>query len=390
MNKRCRLVGTSVALAAVFAGIFLFGTNSLKSTPSPEMMPWGSVGGCGAGGSGGAGASAKWIGTGVTGGLLDVQVMYGSTASKTSNIGALETRMSIHPTYTSTLALTLPVLGKTGVVQQPSSAYDISPGGINNGMGDIRIDWQDAFGLSGQFSYNFTLTAPTGTYAETFGSDKSKNYLPSYLQLGTGCYNLSLDLGYTKDFDKAMLLIDAIYSHPFALNFSGESDLYGKYSDPMYTNWDALPDVEKKRFRYYFKPYGENDLGAYFPPSVTLSAFYGTKAIEEYVHSFGAMFTVPIGVAWKPDVIENSYKPIPDPDNQVWTLTLCYGLEVTRPNFPLFFAAYIPIHSKTASATNAQANDPYNTAIMARLTGPDWKDILHRWSVFVGTKTTLF
>ncbi len=104
------------------------------------------------------------------------------------------------------------------------------------------------------------------------------------------------------------------------------------------------------------------------------------------------MFSVPLGVDWIPSMGNGTpYDPTPDPDNQVWNATLCYGLEFTRSNFPIFIAAYLPIHAKTASATNAQAGNPYDPTPMEDWSrGPDWNDVFHRWSVFVGVKTSLF
>lgn len=388
MMRRNRLIGISVACAGTFAAILFVAMHAAHPARSLSMAtPWACVGGCGAGGSGGAGgATAKWIGNGVSGGLLDVQEMYSASATKKSMTNALETRLSIHPTYTSILALTVPVFAKNGMMQPSTTIKGKMV--VNNGMGDIRIDFQNSFGLSGEFSYNFTLAIPTGDYAAVDDDDKSSTFLPTNLQLGTGVYCLTLDLGYTKDLDKALLLVDAMYSYPFAVNFSGKNSFF-----PFYNNsetWNLLSADQQRRFQYYFKPYGENDLGAYVPPSVTLSGFYATKAIEHFVHSFGLMFSAPIGVAWIPGFDAGTYNPTPDPDNQSWTATLCYGLEFSQPNFPIFVAVYIPIHSKTASATNAELSNPYDTKPMAQWRAPDMHDILHRWSVFVGTKTTLF
>jgi hypothetical protein len=367
----------------------LFGTLGIRHSGREAVAtPWVCVGGCGAGGSGGAGgATAKWIGNGVEGGLLDVQEMYGSSATKKSMTNALETRLSIRPTYTSILALTIPVLAKNGSMQTSTAADEIT-GIVNNGLGDIRVDFQNAFGVSGEFTYNFTLAIPTGDYATTIGKDKIPQYLPTNLQLGTGLYSLTLDLGYTKDVDKGIVLVDAIYTHPFAVNFSGKNSYFPLYNDTG--TWNLMSADQKKRFEYFFKPYGENDLGGYSPPSVTVSAFYGYKGLENFVHSFGLMFSAPIGVSWIPNFDPSQYNPTPDPDNQSWTATLCYGLEFSQRNFPIFVAAYVPFHGKTASATNAQLADPYDTKPMAQWNAPDWHDVLHRWSVFVGTKTTLF
>ncbi len=389
MTQRPRVIcGSSLCLCS-FAAALLFGTLGIRHSGREAVAtPWVCVGGCGAGGSGGAGgATAKWIGNGVEGGLLDVQEMYGSSATKKSMTNALETRLSIRPTYTSILALTIPVLAKNGSMQTSTAADEIT-GIVNNGLGDIRVDFQNAFGVSGEFTYNFTLAIPTGDYATTIGKDKIPQYLPTNLQLGTGLYSLTLDLGYTKDVDKGIVLVDAIYTHPFAVNFSGKNSYFPLYNDTG--TWNLMSADQKKRFEYFFKPYGENDLGGYSPPSVTVSAFYGYKGLENFVHSFGLMFSAPIGVSWIPNFDPSQYNPTPDPDNQSWTATLCYGLEFSQRNFPIFVAAYVPFHGKTASATNAQLADPYDTKPMAQWNAPDWHDVLHRWSVFVGTKTTLF
>ncbi len=377
-------IGVSVAIATAF---LLSHINHSKSV-AIQTTPWACVGGCGAGGSGGAGgATAKWIGRGVSGGLLDIQGMYSSTATKQSNSKALELRFSIKPTYTTTLALTVPFAEKTGSLQ--TSTVDAPTTGIiNNGFGDLRVDYMGTFGLSGDLSYNFTLSLPTGGYTTTFGSDKAQKYLPTSLQLGSGLYNLSLDLGKTIDADKSMVLLDIVYSYSFAVNFNGQNQYYNFTQQQK----DLMTDAEKNRFYYYFKPYGENDLGGYTPPSLMASAFYGYKGMEDFVHSFGVMFSVPMGVAWIPSLKSGTpYDPAPDPDNQVWNATLCYGLEFSRSNFPIFIAAYLPIHAKTASATNAQAGNPYDIKPMQDWSrGPDWNDIFHRWSVFIGLKTFLF
>jgi hypothetical protein len=391
MTQRLRMICVSSLCLCAFAAALLLGTQTMRrSGPGVIATPWACVGGCGAGGSGGAGgATVKWIGNGVEGGLIDVQEVLSNSATKKSNSNSLESRISFHPTYISVLALTIPVLAKTGAMQTATNALE-QTGIVNNGLGDIRLDYQNAFGVSGEFTYDFTLAIPTGGYTETVGPDASKQYLPTNLQLGTGLYSLSLDIGYTKDLNNGMLLVDAMYSHPFAVNFSGKNTYFPLYNDTAV--WNLMTASQKSRFEYYFKPYGENDLGGYSPPSVTASAFYAYKGIEHFVHSAGVMFSAPIGVSWIPSFDPKRYDPTPDPDNQSWTATLCYGLEFSSRNFPLFVAAYVPIHGRTFSATasSTQLSNQYDSSPMAQWNAPDWHDVLHRWSVFVGTKTTLF
>jgi hypothetical protein len=391
--------GTGPILFAGIAGIcitaMILAAMQHNRRTSFTPTPWASIGGCGAGGSGGAsGATAKWIGQGVSGGLLDVQAMFSSSATRKSISRGLETRFSLKPSYTSTVALTIPFLSKTGAMQV-STVTPETHGIVNNGLGDMRIDYIKNFGLSGEFSSDFTLTLPTGDYAAATGIDGNKQYISTNLQLGSGLCNLSLDLGYTKDVNDDILLFDLIYSYPFMVNFYGKNQFISSEQDKFQTlanesNWSRLSDTQKQRFEYYFKPYGENDLGGYTPSSITGSVFYGYKGMENFVHSFGLMFSAPLGVAWIPNFDCGSYYPKPDPDHQAWSATLCYGLEFSMSNFPIFVAAYLPIHDKTASATNAQDADPFDTKTMAQWNAPDWDDIFHRWSIFIGTKTTFF
>jgi hypothetical protein len=389
-NMRILSVDGCLFLGVFFSALifFILCDTSRSSRAVIKTTPWDCVGGCGAGGSGGAGgATAKWIGRELTGGLLDIQGMYSSTETKISDSRAVELRFSIKPTYTGVLALTVPFSAKTGSLQT-STVDDPTTGLINNGMGDLRLDYIGAFGASGDLSYDFTLSVPTGSYTATTGGDKDQKYLPTNLQLGSGVYSLTLDMGKTIDMDKSMVLLDLVYSYPFNINFYGKDQYYNFTPQQK----DLMTGSEKNRFYYYFKPYGESDLGGYTPPNIMASAFYGYKGMEDFVHSFGIMFSVPLGVDWLPSLKAGTpYDPTPDPDNQVWNATLCYGLEFSRSNFPIFIAAYLPIHAKTASATNAQAGNAYDPAPMEDWSrGPDWNDVFHRWSVFMGVKTFLF
>src|SRR5512136_1537143 len=102
------------------AGIVLFAGTCLflhRSDPAEALTPWRCVGGCGAGGSGGTGAEVKWIGTGVSGGLIDAEVMGSSTLGENFRYQQVRTRLSWKPTWTTNLGLTVPVVSKIGTLQ---------------------------------------------------------------------------------------------------------------------------------------------------------------------------------------------------------------------------------------------------------------------------------
>jgi hypothetical protein len=364
----------------------------------PALTPWTSVGGCGGGGSGGGGASAKWVGNGVTGGLIDFQGLCTYFIAQNNNSFTFSPRFSYKPGNSNqTVGVSFPIVSKTASNQPKTNMVEV-PGNITGGLGDIALDYSMAFGMIGEYALNVSLSLPTAQYDIKRGKDFEKFYLPMGLQKGAGTYNASLGLGYTKDVEDGMWLVDLSYAHGFAINFKGKNQFINNQKDQyndLYKMWDSLSSKEKERFEYYFKPYAENDLGAYTPPSVTASVYFGDKKSFDYkglTHSWGVTFSVPIGVAWIPYYDCKTYDPRPDPDHQTWKASLNYGLEIHNPTLPLFIAISLPVHDQTAanSTTSPKARDEYDTRPMAHWDPPDWKDIGQQWGLSVGMKATLF
>ena len=108
---------------------------------------------------------------------------------------------------------------------------------------------------------------------------------------------------------------------------SGENEFNDSY-------WENLKH-KGDRFEYRFKPYGENDLGAFTPPSVGASIAYGYRGRPGIVQSLGLSFSVPLGVAWISSEKVGSYDPRPDPDHQAWSAAIAYGLEFSNADFPV-------------------------------------------------------
>jgi hypothetical protein len=199
--------------------------------------------------------------------------------------------------------------------------------------------------------------------------------LPSLSQLGTGLTVPALTLSYSKDVENGMWVFDATYCHPMAIRpFSGKNEFLGSYFN------EYKDSVANKRFYYRFKPYGENDLGDYTPPSISGTAYYGFKGNPDVMQSFGLTFSAPLGVAWIHDEIMNGttlrYNPRPDPDQLAWSGQLVYGMEFTNPKHPLYVAIVKPIHDK---------KDPKGT-----WDGPDWESLKNEWGLVLGVKATMF
>ena len=373
MKKNFLIEGCSlVALAAV---AFYAGFNS----PVAPSTPWESIGGCGAGGSGGgSGDGIKWIGQGVSGGYLEAEVFTKYNVGQNFSALTVTPHFSIKPTWDTKVGVSIPFMSHQGEVQYRSnqSPTDRSTGGF----GDISFDFSKTIGSGGAASLSASLSIPTGQYDIKRGKDGSKEILPSSFQKGSGLYSLTLGWDYSRDTDKGIWLYSLSYTHPFAMHlFSGENEFNDSY-------WSGV-NKHGDRFKYRFKPYGENDLGAFTPPSIGGSIAYGYRGRAGIVQSFGVNFSIPLGVAWISSESVGNYDPRPDPDHQAWSMSLVYGLEFSNQDFPVFLAFSLPIHDK---AGGADSNNEYSEKPMKKWNAPDWSDIGQQWTIAVGVKGSFF
>lgn len=345
-----------------------------------KLSPWSSIGGCGAGGSGGGGGDGiKWVGQGVDGGMLQLEVMPKLSIGQNFRNITIAPRFQIKPTWSTTLGLTIPFVSKSGEIQYQTDLP--ANNRTTGGMGDMSLDFGWSTGPSGEYSLNLGLGLPTAQYDIARGPDASKQFLPASLQKGGGLYSLSAGIGYSKDVENGIWLFDASYSRPFAFKFKRENEFMDEY-------WQNYKDVDDHRFDYRFKFYGENDLGDYTPPSVTASVYYGYRGVAEMVHSFGVTYSMPLGVAWIHSPSTTTYDPFPDPDYQKWTAALVYGLEFSRDKFPLYIAVSLPLHDK--SNTPDPYADKYDESLVDKWDGPDWEDFGQQWNIGIGFKSAMF
>ena len=367
--------GAVAALTAIAAASFIVSYN----VPVEPATPWESIGGCGAGGSGGgSGDGIKWIGQGVSGGYLETEVFTKYNVGQNFSALSLTPHFSIKPTWSTKFGVTVPFVSHQGEVQYRSNQppTDRSTGGL----GDISFDFSKTIGSGGAASLSASLSIPTGQYDIKRGTDASQEILPSSFQKGSGLYSLTLGWDYSRDTDKGIWLYSLSYTHPFAMHLiSGENEFNDSY-------WSKISH-EGDRFEYRFKPYGENDLGAYTPPSVSASVAYGYRGRAGIVQSLGLNFSAPLGVAWISSEKAGTYDPRPDPDHQAWSLAIAYGIEFSNPDFPVFLAFSVPIHDK---ANAADPRDEYDDSPMKEWNAPDWGDILQQWTFAVGVKGSFF
>ncbi len=361
---------------------------SRRDTTRGVLTPWQCVGGCGAGGAGGTAADIKWIGQGVSGGLIDAEVMSSLTLGENFDYKQVKTRLSMKPTWSTGLGLTIPIVSKLGSLQ-PKTNYDDNTE-QTAGLADMMLDFSKTLGAEGEYSASLNLTMPTGQYDVKRGKENEMLYLPTTLQRGSGVFIAALGLTRTMDVDKGLWIMESFLSWPFAVNFYGKNQFVNNNQDQyngVNSRWDLLSDEQKKRFQYYFKPYGENDLGGYVPPSITAAVYYANRRQARYVHSYGVKVWIPLGVAWVPEYTASSYNPVPDPNNKTWSITLHYGLEFSKPEYPFYFA----INKTITSRSTPNANNPFDDKPLSRWHGPDMKELINNnWIFALGFKATMF
>jgi hypothetical protein len=372
----------------VIVCIFSLLTHNSRALLHPDGLtftPWNAVGGCGAGGSGGGGGDGiKWIGQGVSGGLIDVEVLPKFAAGQNFFNVTVSPRFSYKITSALSAGLTFPFSSKTGEVQPRSNLP--AKNRTTGGLGDLSLDMSYTFGSIGQFSVSFSQTFPTAQYDIVRGSDRDKIFLPSSLQKGSGMFSSTLGIGFTKDVENGIWLADLSVSNSWMARIKGKNRMIKEYFKEYFKNITLSPD--DKRFYYTFKPYGENDFGDFTPPSVSANVHYGYRGVRGQVHSFGMTFSFPLGVAWIRDPSPGIYDPKPDPDHKAWSASFVYGIEFSRESYPLFIAFALPIHDKAPKPEDQKHE--WDEKPMTKWNGPDWGDFLQQWTIGFGFKSTFF
>lgn len=344
-----------------------------------SLSPWASVGGCGAGGSGGgAGDGIQWVGQGVSGGSVNLEVLPRYATGQNFSSLTVPLRASFKPLWNLEVGATFPFLSKTGEVQYRSnqSPNDRTTGGT----GDLSFDATMSLGPSAQYGFTLGMSFPTGQFDIVRGPDAAKEFLPGSLQKGSGMYGATVGLSYSRDVDDGIWIYNVGYSHPWMTRFmTGKNAQLDKYLQDY-------QGISSKRFYYDWKFYGENDLGDFAPPSLSFATHYGYRGVPGMVHSLGLSFGVPLGVAWIRSEKVGVYDPRPDPDHKTWSAAIVYGAEFSRDDFPVFMAVSLPFHDKA----NAPGADEYDEKPMREWNGPDWDDAFQQWVLALGFKTSIW
>jgi hypothetical protein len=364
----CLISAVVIFLAIVSAERCFYRGNAARLA---RLTPWQCVGGCGAGGSGGGSNGIKWIGEGATGGNVKIEMLPKLNFGRNFVYTMAVPRITYHPVYTTEIGLSLPIGFKQAKVQYRTNMEPQTK--QNGGRGDLALDIMRRFGGEGQYFWQAALTLPTGQYDAQDSSDFSESILPQTMQMGQGVYCATLGIFYTFDVDKGMYIFDGFLNYPFMFRFDKKNQYLG-------TDYKAYKNVTENRERFYYrymlKPYGENDRGDYFPPSLSFDAIYAYRGVPKIIQSFQLFFMAPCGVRWIHSYVPTEYNPIPDPDHRAWDAVLSYGMEFSNERFPLFFGIGLPIHDR---------KDP-----VGKWDAPDWESIGNEWIFALGFKAAPF
>lgn len=165
----------------------------------PVLASWGNVGGCGAGGGASAAGGVKWIGRGVTGGLVDVQCLSSHTLFLD---GGYQTTQSARVGTTLWQKWNFAVNVPFRLNIQDVDVYGEGKTAILPGWGDLGLEVTRKLGITNASTLTLSLNFPTGSHDAV----RQGIVLPKSMQLGPGSVTGGLTYEYTQDHDLGVLI----------------------------------------------------------------------------------------------------------------------------------------------------------------------------------------
>ena len=170
-----------------------------------------------------------------------------------------------------------------------------SPNQPGTGTNTLRIEYSaEKFHLPLFLAVD--VADKSGSYAATRGTERGKEFLPVGLQTGRGVYDFAIRLKALHPMGKGMVSVATTYRNPFSLSFSGQNEFLDSYFQSCKSYKDRADSPERKRFYYHFKPYGESDLGDYYPPEVVVTGMFRLPHNKFLSSTWKTEFASPPGV----------------------------------------------------------------------------------------------
>jgi hypothetical protein len=183
------------AHTAFFTDRWVVSDEWLLAARERGLSSWGNIGGCGVSGAATSSGGVKWVGRGVTGGLVDVQCILSQSAFPGgAQQSTFSTRLGTGIGYKWMVAATVPFRYNVEEVFEG----DISKGDAHlPGFGDISLELTRKLGITNAHTATLSLSIPVGAHDAV----RKGVVLPQRMQLGSGVMSVSGVYEYTRDFD---------------------------------------------------------------------------------------------------------------------------------------------------------------------------------------------
>jgi hypothetical protein len=362
--------GSGIAgIAVAAAGILLASVELAERTGNEgeKVAVWSNIGGCGSSGGGAAAGAGKWIGRGVSGGLVDVEVLSNKTLGGDYHYSAQALSLTFHypslPAWTAGLSLAWK--SNTFEYEGYKIAEDITPRmhRTTGGFGDLGFNVNRLFGNENENSLGLSFSLPTGQHDIKRLHFKGQNVEPDdvrwmnpFVQPGSGLYSLGLTYEYTKTKDWGLLVFGGSYSSAWAWdNHACRDGLDGTVNDKVLSCQAAGPspltwklwEIRHQGFgegpRTWTESEGAPGTGATGADAVSVYGHVGRKE-ESSTQSLGLTFTAPLAPTyyWEYGPGTNNNRVSQRIRTNDYVLKLSGGLEISNPNFPIFLSLGIP------------------------------------------------
>lgn len=372
MNRTVRSRIKTGMVWVTTAGIALWTANaSWQALRAPvagiETAAWANIGGCGGGGGGAAAGAGKWIGRGVTGGLVDLELLGNTTRGGDYQYDALNLSLTFHwpayPNYTANLSISSK--SNTFEYEGFKTAEDITPrlSRVTGGMGDLSFGFNRLFGNENEHSVGINGSLPTGQHDIKRLHLKGQNIEPDdvrwmnpFVQPGSGLYNFGLSYEFTKTKDWGLIVWGGSYTAAFARDNWGCRDevttsvnnkvLSCQSAAPAALTW-KLWELQHQPWNgdvaTWEKSYGAPGTGATGADAFSLFGYIGHKE-EASTQNVGLTLSVPMAPTyyWEYGSGGNNNRVSQRIRTNDYTLKLSAGLEITNPDFPIFLSFGMP------------------------------------------------
>ncbi|MDB5051046.1 MAG: hypothetical protein JWO30_4117 [Fibrobacteres bacterium] len=344
---------------------------TLRNATGEEVAVWNNIGGCGSSGGGAAAGAGKWVGRGVSGGLVDLEILQNETIGGDYLYSAMASTFTFHspshPNYT--LGLSMGLKHNEYEFEGYKAGEDLTSRQQRNtgGFADLGLSFNRIFGNENEHSVGLSVSLPTGQHdikrfllkgPVTGNTYDDIRWANPFVQPGSGLYNLGLSYEWTKTKDWGLLVFGGSYTAAFAWDNMGcrdEGPETKSVNDRVLSCQAASPSaLTYKVWELKHQPWGDPNpdswmdsygapgTGATGADGISMYGYIGHKE-EASTQNVGLTFSAPLAPTYY-------WEYGPTPNERVstrirtndYTLKLSAGLEITNPNFPIFLSVGLP------------------------------------------------